>query len=453
MPRILNIFVLIFFSLSAIAQTDTALTLQQCIDHALKNNINIKQQQLNADVGKASYVQSKAQILPSLNGSASHDYSYGKRFDGSTGKYADKQTLSENFNLSSSVTLFSGLQNYNRIKQEEYSYQAGKQDVEKMRNDIALNVATAFLQILFSEELLSNAKQQHDITRQQVERIKAMVEIGARAKGDLLDMEAQLASDEVSISTSQNNLDLSYLTLVQLLDLDFNNKFRISKPQLPDPGDNILAISPASIYTTALSSQPGIKSVLLQQKSSEKALNVAKGGISPRLSLNGNIGSRYSELNTKPVDILDPFGPQMILPFSDQLDQFTYKSVGLSLQVPLFNGLQTKTNINRAKISSLNAAYNVELVQDQLRKTIEQAYADASGALKSYKASQRSVEAMEEATKYAEDKFNVGSVSALDFNDMKNRLNKAKSDLLQAKYNYIFKSKVLDFYMGKPIGF
>ncbi len=455
MLKIFKFFTPVLFSLSLVAQTNpgSPWSLQMCIDYALKNNLNIKQQQLNADINTATYLQSKAEILPSLNGSVSHDYNFGRFLDIGSGKFTDKQTMTENFSLSSNVTLFSGLQTYNRIKQEQYSLAASKLDVEKMRNDITLNVATAFLQILFNDELLENAKRQHDLTNQQVERTKAMVDIGARAKGDLLDMQAQLASDEVNISNSQNNLDISYLNLAQLLDLDSTGNFRIDKPQLPDPGNTMLSVSPSAIYTSALTSQPQIKSALFQQKSSERALAVAKGAISPRLTLNGNYGSRFSELNKKPVDPLDPFGPYIIIPFNDQLDQNIYKYIGLSLSVPIFNNLQTRTSIERSKISVLNAKYNLELTQNELRKTIEQAYADASGALKSYNASQRSVEAMEEATKYAEEKFNVGAVSALDYNDMKNRLNRSKSDLLQAKYNYIFKSKVLDFYMGKPIGF
>lgn len=428
-------------------------SLQMCIDYALKNNLSIKQQQLSSELARASFIQSKAQVLPSFNGNATHDYNFGRIFDFSSGNFTDKQTLTQNFNLSTNVTLFNGLQTYNTIKQNEYNYLSSKSDVEKMRNDISLNVATAFLQILFNQELLEIAKRQHELTKQQTENIKKMVEIGTRAKGDLLDMQAQLASDDLSIANAQNNLDLSYLTLIQLLDLDSAKNFSINKPQLPEPAENILNLSPSSIYSTAIEKQPEIKSALLNQKSFEKALTAAKGGISPRITLNGNYGTRYSQLNKQLSDPANPFSDYIITPFEDQIHQNTYKSVGLTLYVPLFNNLQTYTSINRSKINLLNAKYNVEQTQNQLRKTIEQAYADATAAYKNYKAAQRMEEALKEAFKYAEEKFNVGAISAINLNDSRNKLNKAQSDLLQAKYNYIFKSKVLDFYMGKPLSF
>src|ERR1035437_191256 len=447
-------------------------TLQQCIEYALKNNIQVKQNMLNEKNSVATLVQSKAHILPILNVNASYSYNSGKKVDPFTNQFTSGSfTLSQNFSLSSSITVFGGLQNLNTIKQNQYNVMASRMDVQKMENDISLQIASAYLQILMAEELLDVARNQADITKLQGERTRQLVDVGNLPKGNLLDIQAQSASEEVNIVNAENNLSLASLNLVQMLNLDTIENFSIAKPEITLPADVVLNTTPGLVYDAALTRQPEIKSSEFKLKSSEKGISIARAGRYPHLSLSGAYGTGYSGASkqlvgdpaltgTTPYGITS--GGQIVyiptysynyekIPYSTQYNNNINKSVGFYLTVPLFNNLQTNTSVQHAKISRENAALSLQLQKDNLRKTIQQAYNDAMSSLKKFQATQKAVSAMEESFKYMDQKFTVGAATSTEYNDSKNKLIKAKSDLLQSKYDCVFKMKVLDFYQGKPI--
>ena len=469
----------IFFCLFSIlvssvlfSQTQTPpWTLQQCIEWALKNNIQVKQNMLNENSAAITLLQSKAQALPNLSGNASNSYNSGKKVDPFTNQFTSGSfTQSQNFSLSSSVTLFSGLQNFNSIKQNQYILMASREDVLKMQNDVSLQIASAFLQILMAEELLAVARNQSDITKLQVERTQKLVDVGNLPKGNLLDIQAQYASEGVNIVSAENNLSLASLNLVQMLNLDTIQFFSVAKPEITLPADVVLNTTPAQVYSVALTRQPEIKSAEFKLRSSEKSISIAKAGMYPRLSLSAAYGTGYSgaaqQLKSYSISGYDTTGVttggQYVLgpkfnydyqpiPYSTQYNNNINKSIGFYLSVPLFNNLQTHTSVERAKISRENSVLALQLQKDNLRKTIQQAYNDAMSSLKKYQATQKAVSAMEESFKYMEQKFTVGAATSTEYNDSKNKLIKAKSDLLQSKYDAVFKMKVLDFYQGKPI--
>lgn len=449
------------------------MTLEQCIDYALKNNIQIKQTELNADLSKTNYTQSQANLLPSLNANASHSYNIGRTIDRFTNQFADAQVLSQNFGLSTDVTLFSGFQNINTIQQNRYTYLASKYDVDKMKNDISLNIATAYLQVLFAMENLDNTKNQVGIAAAQVERTKKLVESGSAAKGALLDMQAQLASEELALTNAENQLNITYLSLAQLLNLSSTEGFSIVKPEINVANQQVLEANPALIYSNAVGSLPEVKSAEFKIKSAEKGVKAAWGGLAPRLSFSASYGTGYSGLSKRitgmptfqgytPNGDVTSGGDTVYtpmfsnptteqVPFFDQYNSNVNKTFGFFLTVPLFNRLQTKSAIDRARIQKLNAELNYESAKLQVQKNIQQAYADANAALKKYNATLKTVEAISESFKYTQQKFDVGMMNTNDYNDAKNKLNKAQSDLLQAKFEYVFKIKVLDFYQGNPI--
>ena len=455
--------------------TNQTLTLEQCIDYALKNNIQVKQSELNTELSQINLIQSKANLLPSLNANASHSLNIGRTIDRFTNQFADAEVLSQNFSLSTDVTLFSGLQNYNTIQQNKFTYLAGKYDIEKMKNDVALNIATAYLQILYSMEAVENAKNQMGITEGQVDRTKKLVEAGSTAKGTLLDIQSQLASEELNLTSAQNQLDIAYLSLAQLLNMPSAEGLTIVKPELAIPTEALISASSLQIYTTAVGTLPEIKSAENKVKSAEKAVDVAWGGLSPRLVFSASYGTGYSGASQRAVGlpsfqgyspdgsitsagdtVLSPSfskGTYEKIPYTDQYHDNINKSFGFYLTVPLFNRFQTKTSIDRARIQKLNADLTVESTKLQIQKNVQQAYADASAGLKKYNASKKAIDAMQESFKYTEQKFNVGMVNTNDYNTAKNKLIKAQSDLLQAKYEFVFKTKVLDFYQGKPLKF
>lgn len=423
-------------------------SLEDCINYALDNNIQIKQSELNAESYEDDWQQSKLALLPSLNASASHSYGWGRSIDLATYEYTDKQTQQNYFSASSEVNLFNGLQKFNLIKRDLYNYMASKYDSDKMRDDISLQIAAAYLQILFSKEMVQQAKEQVAVTKLQIERTQKLVDAGTLPRGDLLDIQSQGATEELNLINAQNQLNLAYLDLLQLLDKSMAEKFEIETPKF-NIEQEVDLIESEKIYGMAVTHLPEIKSAEYQLMSSERELARARGMRSPTLNLRGTWGTNYSDQ----IVFSDPSDPDFgeVIPFGTQLDQNQNKTLSLSLSIPIFNGYQVSTYINQSKLNRLNAQYNLELQKNVVRKSVEQAYTDALAAFKAYKATEKSLSAYQEAFKYMEQKFNVGMVNSLDYNVAKSQLTRAESELLSAKYDFIFKSKVLDFYMGIPI--
>ncbi|MDP2386495.1 MAG: TolC family protein [Bacteroidota bacterium] len=459
-----------FFTLGLSAQQGWSL--QQCIEHAFKNNISILQSDVNSKISEVSYNQSKANILPTLNAGATHTYNIGKTIDRYTNTFADAAVLSQNFYLGTQVTLWSGLTQYNTIKQNQYTYLAAKETVEQRKNDLALNVATNFLQVIYNEEMIKIAQSQYDMSKEQLDRTIKLVEAGSLAKSNEYDVKAQLANDDFTLVSAKNNYGLAMLSLKQLLNLDTLNSFAIAKPDFSEPDANIANISVYEVYQTALKNQHNIKSAEFSLLSSEKSLAAARGRISPTLSFSGSIGTGYSGLGQRVVSytptglynvyatsggvpVMDPTEisvPNLEkTPFADQFKDNVNKSLGFTLNVPLFNGLSTYSSVKTAQLQSLNAKYTYDLTKQQLFKTISQAHADAQASFNKYNSAKLAQDAAEQSFTYAKQKYDVGAISAFEFNSAKNRLLKSQSDVLNSKYDYIFKLKVLDFYQGKPL--
>lgn len=461
------IFSLVFAFFSGHSQSTWSL--QQCIDYALKNNLLLKQAEIGTMINRNNATQSKASILPSINAGAAHTYNFGRTIDRYTNTFANTQVLSQNFYLSSNLVLWSGLAQYNNIKANEYNYLASSENLKQQKNDLALNVATAYINVIYADELLGIAKNQFDITKMQLERTEKLAEAGTLARSAVYDVKAQLANEEVNVTNADNNYQIAFLTLKQIMNLD-SADIKVIKPEVEVLSGDLLGNSVQNIYETALKTQPSIKSSEYNLRMAERSLAAARGRISPTISFNASIGTGYSGLAKDVVgyntvtDTIAMIGTTPLTydqqvpiledkPFENQFKDNVNKSVGLTLSLPLFNGLQTYTSVKNAKLNALNAKYGQDLAEQNLYKTIAQAYANARAALNKYAAAKTSVDASEQSFNFAQQKFNVGAISALDFNLAKSRLANAQSTLIQAKYDYIFKLKVLDYYQGKPLTF
>ena len=444
-----KIFLIIpFFLLITAVKSQEVWTLEKCVEYALSNNIQVKQQLLQVKSESALLQQDKLSLLPSLNGGASHGYNFGQTVDRYTNQFATSRVQTDNFYLGSSLTLFDGFQKINQVKQRKSDLEATRYETDKFMDDISLNIATGYLQILFYNELAKTAEKQLKATELQAQRLKTLVDAGALAEGDYFTIEAQKASENSQFVSAQNNLFIARLTLAQMLDLPNLDGFEIEYPDLDMASQPSLSIKPDQIYEYALETQPSIKSAQSKVKSSEIGLSMAQGGQSPTLSLQGSLGTGYSGA----AQVFDTLTNEYITKsWNDQINDNFNKSFSINLNVPIFNGWSTRTNISRAKINVENQKYNLELSKLQLRKTIQQAYVDAKAALNNYEASTAGVNAAHESFRYAEQKFNVGTLNSVDYNNAKKDLEKAESDQLRAKYEFIFKSTVLDFYMGKPL--
>ena len=466
------IFFILFLSVLS-GNSQSAWDLQTCIKYALNHNISLKQSALNNEVNKNNTDQSKGAILPSLNAGASHVYNFGQTIDRFTNTFANTQVLSQNFYVSSSVLLWSGLSQYNTIKSNEYNYLSGVELLKQQQNDLSLNIANAYIGVIFSEEIVKISQSQYSVTAEQYERTSKLVAAGALAKSVEYDIKAQLANELVNVTSAKNNYQISLLTLKQLMNLDSVTNFDIERPQISLEEGQLLENNIQYIYESSLKTQPSIKSSEYSILSAESYLKAAKGRISPTLSFNASmgtgtsglakdiIGAQYTGKRTA-IGATDGgtivYAPEVEYitrekSFSNQFKDNINKSLGFTLNIPLYNGLQTHTAIKNAKINALNARFSRDLTEQNLFKNISQAHVNAKAALDKYNASKFSVEAAQESFNYAEQKFNAGVISALDFSTSKNRLFAAESNLLQAKYDYVFKLKVLDYYQGKPLSF
>jgi len=440
----LLMLLLVSFSIQVAAQK--LWSLEECINYAFDNNLIVKQSQLDVLSADKNLQQSKLNLAPSLNTSFGQNFGWGRAPDPQTNIYINQQSQQSFFSVNSEFTLFNGLQQINNIRQKQFDYLAKKYDSDKIRDDISLNIAAAYLSILFNIELVNNAQRQVDISKEQVDRTQKQVEAGTVARGNLYDIQAQEANDEVNLVNAKNKLMLAYIDLKQLLDIPADTKFDIEKPDLEITGTPTL-LPPSMIYNKSVTIMPEIKSAEYKVQSAERSLAMAKGMRSPRLFATGSYGTSYS--NRIVEDPFDPDSPTK--PFDKQIDDNRNGALYFGLSIPIFNGFQVSTNVKNAKI--LNESVNISLQQEKLRlrKNIESAYADAVAAYHTYKARLKSVESFRESFKYTEEKFNVGMVTATDYNLAKIRLSNAESDLAASKYDYIFKVKILDFYMGKSL--
>lgn len=439
-----RIFILIIACLIASAGSLTAQkewSLEDCIRYAIDHNIQIKQQTIQTKVQKNTLDQSKLGLLPTVSGQASHDYSFGRALDQTTYEFYNQTIQSNYFYLGGRTDLFTGLQNLNTIHKNKYELLAGEQDLQRIRDNVSLSVALAYLQILLNKELVTATESQLNTTLEQIAKTRKMVDAGSVAMGNLLQIEAQAAQEEVTLVNMQNQLETSYLNLTQLLELETPAGFEIIVPDIRVGETADIAGNIDEIYNVAVQSRPEILGSELRLTASEYALKVAKGARSPSISMSHNFATRYRH-------VADLFGQQS---FDDQLKDNKSYGLGFSMNIPILNGWQVNKNILNSKLAVENSQYTLEGTRKELYKDIQQAYSDAVAALKKYYASAKAVESTEESFRYTEQKFNVGMITPVDYNAAKTQLLNSQSEMSQSKYEYIFKTKVLDFYKGLPL--
>jgi outer membrane protein len=446
---------------------DKIWSLEKCIDYALSNNIQVKKQMITVKSSEVDLQQSKMNLLPGVNGSSGYSKSF-QTVNQYTNQFYNGAQVSGS--LSGSITIFNGFQLMNAIKQNAILLKASKYDQDKLMDDISLNIATQYLSILFYKEQLTNAQNQVDITKQQADRMKQMVDAGTKAEGDLLDLEAQVAAEELLVVTAQNNLDLGYLALYQMLDLPESEHFIIDVPNLQVLNQTALQSTPGSIYAIALTNQPVIKSADLRVQSAQLTFKRSLANLMPSISASAQLNTGFST-KTQTIDQIIPttttigytqgtnipvLSPSYSYTFknytwNNQISSNVQKSYGIYMSIPIFNKLSGQNNVKRAKLGIESSKYDLQQAKLQLNQTIEQAYADARASLNKYFSADKKVKATRESFHYSEQRFNVGLLSGVDYNNAKKDLSTAESELLQAKYEYFFRSTVLDFYMGKPL--
>jgi outer membrane protein len=395
---------------------------------------------VQTEVQKNSLDLAKLKLLPSVNGQVSWDMSFGRALDQTTYQFYNQTLKSGYLYTGGSAPLFTGLQNYNTIQKNKYEVLASQEDLKNISDNVALNVALVYLQVLLNRELVAANQNQLNITLQQIEKTRKLVDAGSVAKGNLLQIEAQAAQEELSLINMKNQLETSYLTLTQLLELKTPAGFEIVVPEINVDPNSLISGNIDDIYAIADKNRPEIKSSELKLTASEYDLKIAKGGRSPRLSLNYGVNTRYTLIDNQTNE-----------PFRDQFKNNRNSDIGLAMNIPILNGWQVNKNIANSKLNVETYQYQLEATKKTLYKNIQQAYTDAVASLKKFNVSIKAVASTEESFRYTEQKFNVGMVTPVDYNASKTQLLKSQSDMSQAKYEFLFKTKVLDFYKGLPL--
>jgi len=495
-PILLTLAFCIFLVTTAFSQTQPTsqevlqLSLLESIDRAIKNNIAVRQTQLQVLGNQVSLTSSKLDFAPSLNASTSASYSVGRTINPFSNEFVDQPVQQQNMSLNTNLPLFTGLQRINAVKQNQTDLEVSQYNLEASKDQVTLNVIQAYTQILFNLELLETSRLQLQTSELQLQRTEKLVEAGSLPIANRLQLEAQLANDELNVVNAENDLELARLNLKQLMQLPESQAIEIIVPELPDPSLDALPPSAALVYDEAIRQWAGVQSTQLQVQSARYGLAVAKGGYYPSISLSAGVFSQYSSIapdqipraGTDNITRVVPTGDFLEVPgglipdvadgtripvltetqipseftentYTNQLDFNLRRFVSIDMRIPIFNNWQVRSSVANARLNLESAMLDEIDQQNQLRQTIEQVYLDAKVAAKTYFANQRRVASLDEAFRNTETRYQVGAIDAVDFNQAKNDLNQAESDLIRAKFNYIFSLKVLDYYRGLPLGF
>ena len=476
-PFFFSLFLLCMGSLgsSAVAQSsgNDVWTLQRCLEHALEHNLQLQQAELGIVRGALAETSAKGAFLPNLNASSSYGVNIGQRIDPFTNQFASDAVQSSNYGMSSGLTLFNGFQNHLNLRRARLGMELAQTNVEIAQNNVALSLASAYLNVLFQKEFLTIAQLNAEATGRQVDRVQKLVNAGAAAESDLYDVLAQQAADQSSVVSAENGVTIAKLALAQLLQLSGDGADNLD---VAPPSDDLLEatqlpLSADAAVAFALNAFPDMKAAELQVTDAYLGLDLAKAQRMPRITGSYSVGSGYSQnrqipvsdpitqdvtietvegiLLTTPVVIQD--GEFATMSFQDQFTSNLNQSIFFSLSLPIFNGFGIETNIDRAEVDVLSAQLAKEQTAQSLTQTVEQSWADARAAQRTFEANDRALEAASLAMTNAEARFEAGAISALEYADARTRLDNARINALRTQYDFVFKTRILDFYLGRPL--
>lgn len=453
------------------AQDDDRWSLERCVLYAQQNSLQVRQAQVNIQQSKLNEKQARWSRSPSASANFSHSLNLGRSIDFTTYEFVNEAIQASSAGLSINVPIYNGNRINNSIKQSRLDVEASEKDVEDVKNNLALSVAQAYLQVLFAEEALSVSTEQMRISQEQLDQTNRLIKAGSLPENNRFDLEAQLARDEQAVVNAENSVTLGYLNLKTLLNLDPNEPMQIVRPDLEMPNAEDMATL-QSLYEDAVNNQPNIAASRIRERSAELGVLMSKGALLPSVSAFANLNTNFSsvgerftgdsisvtqsfsgEFNGVPItfDIPSSVPERENNPFFSQMGDNLRQSFGVSVQVPIFNAMQNRIAIERSELAVELARLNTKQVKQQLKADIQRALTDADAARKRYEAAEKSLKAIRAAAQNTQRRYELGIVNAFELSSVRNNLMAAESELLQAKYDYIFRLKILDFYRGLPI--
>ena len=437
---------LVFLSMSAfmlLSAQSKPWSLEDCIQYAIEHNISIKQLVIQKDVAEVNLNTSQMSRLPNLNASGGQNWNFG-RTQIESGLYESQKQSNTSLSLGSSIPLFTGFRIPNQIAKDKLDLETAVQNLEKAKDDLALNVASLFLQVLFNKELLKINQEQLALSQAQIDRTQTLVDAGKAPLSQLYDIQAQAANDKVSVVQAQTDLRTAMLDLTQSLELQQNADFDVIAPAIDNVMTDYLSSlqPPQTVFDNAVKIKPVIKAQELQVKSAEKSLAIAKSNYYPTIDFTMGIGTDYFYLYNK--DFINTA-------FSNQIKNNMGEYIGLSLSIPIFNRFSVRNQVRNARFNIENQQLALENTRKSLYKEIETAYLSAVSSQEKYKAAQEAVKSTSESFNYAKERYDTGKSTVFEFNDARSKYIQSQSQEIQAKYDFIFRTKILDFYNGIPI--
>ncbi|RAR71783.1 TolC family protein [Flavobacterium aciduliphilum] len=445
-------FVFILFIGMTLQAQSKKWSLQECVDYALKHNISIKQSELDSETAVVGKTSAVGIFLPSLNANASHSWNIGLNQNITTGLLENQTTQFTSAGLNSNVTIYNGLQNQNKLRKANLSILAAQYQLSKMKDDISLNVANAFLQILFNKENLKVQNEQLANDERQQKKSEELVAAGSIPKGDLLDVKATVAADKQKVIAAENTLFISKLSLAQLLQLEDFKDFDVVDVAYEAKPSATMLEKPEDIVAKAKQERVELKIAQTNLNIAQKDVKIAKGAFQPSLIGFYSFSSRVSYADR--IVGIDASGFPIIsgpLPFFNQFSNNKGHNFGIQLNIPILNSFSAKTNLERTKIALERSKTNQKQAELDLERNVYTAITNAKVALNAYEAAQAAFDARKEAFNYAKEKYAVGMMNSFDFNQSQTLFVNAQSEVLRTKYDYIFKVKIVEFYFGIPI--
>ena len=469
--RIATFFIPLLLGTGAMAQQ--AWTLQQCIARADERNLAVLNAALDAELAGENQERTYWDLLPDLNGAATHGYNYGRVIDRFTNTFATDRVRTNNFFLSSQVDLFRGFSKQNTIKQAGFDAEAAMKGIEAARNDVRVSVVQSFLNVLGLRERIAAAEAQAANTREQIERTRALVEAGRIARAEQLTLEAQLAQEEFNVTDVQNQHDQQLLVLARTMQLEANEmaQFDIVAPAISDLEVVAPTASQQQVLENVLRSHPAYAQAELQERSAEKSVAIAQAGRIPSLTLNGSLGTGYSGRDIRTVGepiIGDPvvvgatasgeavLAPNIsfnteLTPFNAQLDQNLNQSVSFTLNIPIFNNMRNRYAVQQARVQHAKVRNNVVSLRNDLQRNVLDALVQQRSAHRQFLAASKAVESGTVAMQFAQERYDQGVITVIELNSAKTMLNTSTANLINAKYQYLMASKYLDILQGLPV--
>ncbi|WP_335312691.1 TolC family protein [Olivibacter sp. CPCC 100613] len=432
--------------LSVSANAQKTITIREALDQALRNNLQVKQAVFQSSLSEEDVLQAKMDLYPSVSGTVQGSKNWGLSFDQTAGTLLNTSVTQAGASVSSNLLLFGGFQKVNQIKANKYQLLSSQSNVDKVKNDLVLQVVTKYLEALSNKDMAIAAKQQVGLSTEQLEAQKYNYEVGNKTLADLSQAKSQLATDELNLVTAQNAYDLSILDLKQLMEMNPVNDIALEKPPLPDVAKLISSYVAEDIYQEAVQQYPDIKLAEYNTQVALKNIAIAKGGFYPQLSIGAGYGTNYSSQARD-------FSTGSLLSFGNQLDRNKNTNVFAQLSIPIFDNYRKSITLRKAKISYESAVNDERLAKNNLNKVVNQAVLDLRTAEKKYYSTQENFKSATDAFEVLKQRYDVGLANAVELSTQQTAKNKAEFDFIQARYDFIFRSKVIDFYLGRPITF